>query len=719
MPHIPRPQGRISKDTHDMASRAPRPALLPAMIAAWLTGCSACALAASEQVDSGSHDTEHADRHETALEHLTVTADPLGGSTLESTRPVDLLAGEYLDDRRGATLGETLARQPGIHNTYFGPGAGRPVIRGLTGARVKILESGISTLDAAALSDDHAVAAEPLLIDQIEILKGPATLLYGSGAIGGVVNVVDGRIAETPLNESFSGAVEIRGNSVADEKAGVVRLDGGNGIFNWHVDGFFRDTHDFNIPAFALTNERLNNLDEEERLEQERGRLNNSAIESSGGTFGLSLTGDIGFIGAAYQRFDTEYGIPAELEGEEEGAGEGEEHGGVSINLERDRYDIRAGLFNPLAGIEKLSFKLGANDYRHLELEGSEVGTRFDIDATEWRAEVVHAPIGDLRGVVGVQSVTEELIAVGEEAFLPASKTDSFGLFIMEELDLGDWKISAGGRWEDTDVKLLDGSLAEDFDNLSFSAGLLWNFASEWQASLNWSRSERAPTQQELFANGPHVAIQTFEIGDRDLREETANAFDLTLHKHIGPLHARVNVFYNNFDDFIFLADTNAEEDGFPVRVYMQQDTEFLGLEAELGWHVKLDTLGDFEFTTRFDTVDGELDKALNGNDQLPRISPTRLGLGVDWHRGAWRGRVDYFHVMDVDQTADFETPTDSYDMLSVNLAYQFRFNATEWELFVKGENLFDETARVHTSFLKDFAPLPGINFGFGLRGRF
>lgn len=673
------------------------------------------------QASSSHNDTEHSQEgHEAELEHVTVIANPLGGSALEIAHPIDVLAGEQLDDRRGVTLGETLQHQPGIHSTYFGPGAGRPVIRGLGGVRVRTLENSVSTLDAAALSDDHAVAAEPLLIDQIEVFKGPATLLYGSGAIGGVVNVVDGRIAEQAVESGIHGAVELRGNTVANETSGVFRLDGGHGIFNWHLDGFARDTGDLEIPGFALTRERLDALDEEEREEQERGRLNNSFVESSGATAGFSFTTDGGFIGASFQRFDTEYGIPAELEVEEEGEeGEEEEHGGVSIDLRRDRFDVRGGLYNPLNGIEKISFKLGDNDYRHLELEGDEIGTRFDIDATEWRAEAVHSPIGGFRGVIGVQSTSEEVSAVGAEAFLPPTETDSLGIFILEEFTHERWKFNFGGRWEDNEVDVLNSNEQADFDNLSFSTGLIWQFADEWQVALNYSYAERAPTQTELFANGTHVATQTFEVGNNALNEETANSFDLGLHKHLGPFHARLNLFYNQFDDFIFLADTGESEDGFPVRVYRQQDADFFGLEAELGYRFQPTAAGNFELTAHFDTVEGELDRPIDGNDQLPRISPTRFGLALDWHRGPWRARVDYLHVAEVDDVANFETITDSYNMLGIDLAYQLQFGSSQWELFLKGENLLDETARVHTSFLKDFAPLPGVNLGFGLRGRF
>jgi len=655
--------------------------------------------------------------HHTELERLTVYAQPLADSGLDSTQPVEVLAGEYLNDRRGTTLGETLQQEPGIHSTYFGPGAGRPVIRGLGGSRVSILESGIGTLDASALSPDHAAAVEPLLVDQIEVLKGPATLLYGSSAVGGVVNVIDGRIHETPLDTPLTGRVELRGNTVADERAGVARLEGGNGLLSWHLDGFVRDTGDAEIPGFALTPEKRAELDPEARAELQRGTLENSFVETYGGTGGLSVGGDWGFFGVAFQRYDSEYGVPAELEAEEEepeGMEAGEEEGGVSIDLRRNRVDVRAGLFTPMAGIEKVTFKLGHNDYRHDELEGAEIGTRFDIDATEWRVEAKHAPFGNLRGVIGGQGKNEDLLATGAEAFLPESETESLGVFVLEEWSLGDWRLNAGARVEDTEVTNRVTGQTRDFDLVSTSAGALWQVSEQWQLSANWSRSERAATQEELFADGVHVAIQTFEIGDAALGEETANAFDFTIHKHLGALHAKANVFVNVIDEFIFLDNTGAVEDGFPVRIWRQGDADFVGAEIELGWRWQTG-LGEFNWIATFDTVDGELD----AGGQLPRISPTRYGTEVDWHYADWRARLGYQRVTDVDDVAAFETRTDGYNMIDVDLAYRFTLDGSDWEVFLKGENLADETARVHTSFLKDFAPLPGINLGFGVRTAF
>ncbi|MBS3745862.1 MAG: TonB-dependent receptor [Wenzhouxiangellaceae bacterium] len=664
------------------------------------------------------------------LEAMEVRILPQGGTALDSTRPVQILAGEYLDDRKEATLGETLESEPGIHSTYFGPGAGRPIIRGLGGSRVRITEDGLNSLDASALSPDHAVSTEPLLVDRIEILRGPSNLLYGSTASAGVVNLIDNRIPEQ--RQEFGGAVELRANSVADERTGVARLDGGVGAFQFHFDGFKRDTDDYEIPGFALSPELLAELDEEEREEQVRGRLENSAQESEGGSVGFSLVGDWGFAGLAYKRFDTDYGIPGaghahEEESDEHDEAHDDEHAGeeeeesVSIGLEQERYEFKAGLYQPVSAIDELNFKLVTNDYQHIEFEGDEVGTTFNIDATELRAEAHHRPVGRLSGVFGVQYEDTELEAIGDEAFVPPATTESLGLFLVEEFDLDPFKLSAGLRYQDDEVRLddglsMDGIARRDFSSVSVSAGALWRLDEDWQTSLNWQRSERSPTQEELFANGPHIATQAFEIGDPMLGKETSNNIDFGIHKHSGVFHVRLDLFYNNIDDFVFLADTGEIEDDLPVQVWSQADANFWGAEAQASLLFEDTAVGDLEWRVFADSVEADL-KA--GNGEVPRLSPGRIGTGIDWHRGNLRANVNYQRVFEVDEVAEFETRTGGYDALSANLAYRLVVDSSEVEFFVKGDNLLDQTQRVHTSFLKDFAPRPGLNVTGGVRVRF
>jgi len=685
----------------------------------------AAAAIAQQPAEPPRSHAEHDESHAVEMETIEVRALPLGQTALDSAQPVSVLTGERLDDRKAATLGETLKNEPGIHSTYFGPGAGRPVVRGLGGTRVRITEDGLNSLDASALSPDHAVSAEPLLIDRVEVLRGPANLLYGSSASAGVVNLIDNRIPEQ--RQDWTAAVELRGNSVADEFASVGRIDGGVGPVQFHFDGFYRDTDDFEIPGFALSEAARAELDPEELAEQDRGRLDNSFVETEGGTVGTSWVDDWGFVGFAFKRYDSTYGIPADLEEEEEeelpgfGDEEAEEEGGISIDLEQERWEVKSALYDPLPAIKEFNFKFTTNDYQHVELEGDEVGTTFNIDGTEIRSELRHAAVGRFDGVIGVQYEDTDLEAIGAEAFIPPGTSESFGIFVLEEFDLDPVTLSAGFRWQDDEVSLARGrSVAgidsRDFTAISVSAAAVWRIDDAWQARLNWQRAERSPTQEELFADGPHVATQAFEIGDPTLGEETSNNFDFGLHYDFGGLHLSADFFYNDIDDFVFLANTPDVEDGLPVQIWSQTDADFFGTEIQAEYRFDTTPAGDFELRGFFDSVEADIDA---GNGEVPRISPWRIGAELDWHYRDLRANIGYTRILEVDDPAAFETRTSGYNALSANLVWMFTLQRTEIELFVKGENLTDETQRVHTSFLKDFTPRPGINFTGGIRARF
>lgn len=692
-------------------------------MAAMLALAAAGAAAQQPAEPTGSH-AEHEDSHAKELETIEVRALPLAGSALDSAQPVSILAGERLDDHKAATLGETLKNEPGIHSTYFGPGAGRPVVRGLGGTRVRITEDGLNSLDASALSPDHGVSAEPLLIDRIEVIRGPANLLYGSSASAGVVNLIDNRIPEQ--RQDWSARVELRGNSVADEFASVGRIDGGIGAVQFHFDGFYRDTGNFEIPGFALSEAARAGLDPEPRAEQSRGTLDNSAVETEGGTLGTSWVDDWGFVGFAFKRYDSTYGIPADLEEEEEtlpgiAGDQVEEESGISIDLEQQRWEVKSALYDPLPAIREVNFKFSTNDYQHVELEGADVGTTFNIDGREIRSEIKHAPFAGFNGVLGFQHEDTDLEAIGAEAFIPPGSSESLGIFVMEEYALDPVTLSAGFRWQNDEVALTDGRAKagidrRDFTAISISAAAIWRIGEAWQARLNWQRAERSPTQEELFADGPHVATQAFEIGDPTLGEETSNNLDFGLHYDLGGLHLSADFFYNDIDDFVFLANTPDIEDGLPVQLWSQTDARFYGTEIQAEYRFATTPVGDFELRGFFDSVEADIDA---GNGEVPRISPWRIGAELDWHYGNLRANLGYTRILEVDDPAAFETRTAGYNALSANLAWWFRLQRTEVELFLKGENLSDETQRVHTSFLKDFAPRPGINITGGIRTRF
>lgn len=759
---------------------------------AGLLPLAALAQDANTQAETETDRASHTERAE--LEKMEVRALPIARSKLDSAQPIDVLFGEQLDDRRGLTLGETLMQQPGVHSTSYGPGAGRPVIRGLGGGRVQVLEDSLPSVDVSAQSDDHAVSVEPMLIDRVEILRGPATLLFGSGAVGGVVNVIDGRIPESVPARAIEGRFELRGNTVADERTGVLRLDGGSGNWAWNVSGTWRDAADYEIPGygeleFDEDHDEDHGHEEEHGDEEERvfGTLENSFVESKSGSAGLSWIGSRGFFGVSLKRHETEYGIPApHAHGEEDeddhdhgGHGlsglryallsedghdddhddeDGHEDENVYIDLEQTRWDAKGALNDPLPGFTRATLRTSYSDYTHAERAvgeghdeegdaheedhehaGDHAHTVFDVEAWNARLELEHRPVAGWRGALGFQFEDETLAATGEEAYIPDGDTRSWALFALEEKRTGPLTWTLGGRVERNEVEVdelleehheeeddhghdghedaheAEGPTRRSFTTLSGSAGVLWRIDDRWQTSLNYSYAERAPSQGDLFANGPHAATFTFERGAGDLDEEVTNGLDFIVHRHGEDFDLEASLFYNAIDDFIYLDETGESLDGLPLRQTRQQDATFYGGELLAVWHLPRTAAGHFDLRAGYDWVRAELDSGEN----LPRISPARYIAGVDWHRGDLRGSLEYQHVTDADDLAPNETPTEGYDMLDLNVSYFFDLGGAELEAFAKLSNLLDEEARVHTSYLKNFAPQPGRNVGFGLRGRF
>ena len=649
------------------------------------------------------HDRERA----RTLDELVVTASPLQPGSEEVIQPVEVLAGEELDARKAGTLGETVSRAVGVQSSFFGAGVGRPVIRGQEGARVQVLDGGLGALDASTISADHAVAIEPFLADQIEILKGPATLLYGSGAVGGAVNVVDGRIPEA-VPEAVTGRAELRGNTGADERTGLFRVDGGAGRWAWHADAFRRETEDYRIPGFAESTEAHVDGEEEGGA---FGRLPNSALRTHGGAFGASWIGDAGYLGTALSTYRNEYGIPGHAH--EEGEGHAEE--AVRIDLERTRLDLQGAWTAPFANVESLRLHLARNDYRHLELEGDEIGTRFDNDGVEGRLELVHAPLAQWRGAAGLQFGRRDFAALGEEAFVPPSLSRDLGLFLLEEREAGAWKVEAGLRHDRVELDPAGGARARDFGASSLSLGAQYEVDERLHLSAGFDRAERAPTAEELYSDGPHVATQSYELGDDDLATEVANQLELGAHLHAGPLEAKFSVFQTRYDDFIFLAGSDETREELPLRRWTQADATFRGVEAEATVRLADNGSGAWDLRVFGDKVHASLD----AGGPLPRIVPARVGAELRWERDGWRARLGALRHDDQERVAAFETRTPGYTLFDAHLARHWDGERFGWEVFVDATNLTDREARVHTSFLKDLAPLPGRSVAFGVRAFF
>lgn len=675
---------------------------------------------------------QHHDSHHD-VEELIVTT-PVNRKPSDTLMPASALAGEALRESVGGTLGATIDVLPGVNSASFGPGVGSPVIRGQSGNRVGVLQGGLGTLDASTVSQDHANSIEPLLAERIEVIRGPATLPYGNGAIGGIVNIIDNRIPET-VPEQTGMALELRHGSAADENAGVFKLDGGAGSFAWHLDGLYRERGDVRIPGQAILEDPGHAEEEPEAAQAAEGFIENSGAESRSATAGVSLIGERGFIGISLSVLENNYGIPP---GAHEHREETEEEGeraeeNLSINMEQTRFNIKGRL--ELGGFfESLESRVAFNDYRHREIESAggveETGTVFDNEGTETRILLHHRALGNMSGVLGLQFGDQDFSAVGEESFIPASNIRASGLFAVESLDTGRWLYEFGLRANNQSIRP-GGDCGHDKSTWSGGVSAIRRISEQANILISLNRSERSPTVEELFSNietgrcaepaDPaalvvHAASRRIEIGEPDLATESSRNLELALRKHLGEIQGELNLFYNRIEDYIFLADTALEFDETGISRYLQQDATFSGMEAEITFpfeaegdrgHVDLSLFGDY--------VKAELD----GGGRVPRIPPLRLGAEIAWLRELWSLKLRVTEVADQERIADNETATEGYTLVGLYFDYHLPAGGGEAVLFIKGSNLLDEEIRNHASLLKDFAPEPGAGFEAGLRYRF
>jgi len=678
---------------------------------------------ASAQDPADGHD------HPTArtLDTIEVTATPLRNAIDDLARPVEVLTGDELLSRKAGTLGETVERLPGVQSSYFGAGVGRPIIRGQDGPRVQVLNGGTGSLDVSTISVDHAVTIEPFLADQIEVLKGPAVLLYGSGAIGGAVNVVDGRVPTEQVGRAVSGRAELRHSSVSDENVGMARFDGDAGRATFHADIFRRDGGDYRIPGFAFSPELIaEELEEGEDIEEfARGRLPNSSLTTEGGALGVSWFGDRAWFGVAASTYRSNYGIPPgahEHHDDHDDDDHDDDHDHdhedeeeiVRLDMRSDRFDFRGGI-RGVGPLKELNYRVTRSRYEHTEFEGDEVGTVFENIGTEARIEAVQNDIAGWRGAFGLQYSHRDFSAFGDEAFVPPTISRDLGMFVVQERDFGDFKLELGARHDRVRVSPEGGLDAVSKGATSLAVGGLWRFSETMHLSVNLDRAQRVPSAEELFSDGPHIATQSFEIGDPGLDRETAVSGEIGLHVHQGRFDGKVSVYRTNYDDFIYLVDTGEEEDELPVRTWVQGDATFTGWEIEGKLNLVENASGRWDLRLFADGVDAKLD----GGGRLPRIAPGRVGADMNWSLGGLRARVGAVRVAEQDDVAEFESPTDGYTLVDAGLAYHWDVGGAGWEAFLEGRNLTDKDARVHTSYLKDFAPLPGRNLAVGVRVSF
>ena len=660
----------------------------------WLSGTQA--VAADENTDSET----------IALEQVPVTANPLGVGSDQLVVPVSVLNGRELSLSRESTLGETLKNTPGVSSSYFGPNASRPIIRGLDGDRVRIMQNGVGILDAASLSFDHAVAIDPLIIEQIDVVRGPAALLYGGSAVGGVVNAIDHRIPTEKL-DGVTGRGEMRLGGAEDQKNGAIVLDAGNGLFAVHADFYQRETNDLEIPGYAVS-KRKSQADGIAR--KDRGRLVNSASSGDGGALGASLTFDNGYAGLSYSTYNNKYGTVVEED--------------VIIDQNSDRWDFATEFKELGKVVERVKVRIAHTDYKHVELAGGEPETRFSNRGLEGSIEFGHGKIGSLSGVVGLQFQNSRFEAIGDEAFVPKNQTSSRGIYIYEELPLSlstpdDLKFSFGGRVDKVDVDSKGGdgfgaAVSNSFTPRSFAAGALLKLNEQWSLSSNLSHNERAPSYFELYANGPHAATGQFEIGNADFDVERSNGIDAQIRWKSGKHAFNVGAYYTRFSNFIGLFNNGDIEDDLPVALFDQVGATFRGIEADGKFRIS-ERYGIWDLTMRADYVRA---KNRETGEDLPRITPLRIGAGLNYAFDRYSARLDVLHGFKQNRTAEFELPTDGYTSVNAMVTYLLP-TGLRLEAFAKANNLLDEEIRDHASFLKDLAPQGGRSLLIGLRGEF
>ena len=625
------------------------------------------------------------------LPSVAVTGNPLGVGSDELVVPVSVLSGRDLSLKRESTLGDTLNGIPGVSATHFGPNSSRPVIRGLDAERVRIMQNGIGVLDASSLSFDHAVTIDPLIIEQIDVVRGPAALLYGGSAVGGVVNAIDHRIPTEQL-EGIIGRAETRvgGADSQNNLAGVV--DAGNGKFAIHGDAYTRKTSDLDIPGFAVSR-RKNQADGTPR--ENRGKLVNSSASGEGGALGGSLTFDNGYLGTSYSGFRSNYGTVAEPT--------------VRADMKSDRWEI-ASEFNELGSIvNRIKARMAYTDYQHQELESGVVGTTFKNHGVEGSLEAGHAKIGDLEGMLGFQFENTNFEALGDEAFVPGVNTQSKALYLYEELpinlfDQQKLKLSFGGRAEHTTVDSSNNpkfgvGKNKSFNPNSYALGGIYTFTPNWSLATNLSHNERAPSYFELYADGAHLATGQYEVGNTHFDKERSNGLDAQIRWKDGKNAFSAGAYYTRFSSFLGLLDTGTIDtsSGLPIAQFSAFAATFKGIEME----------GKFNLSDNLDLkLRGDYVRATNrdNGDALPRITPLRIGAGLQYQRNSWSARLDILRAFKQSRTAQNELATDGYTDISALLAYKLpiKFNL---ELFAKANNLLNQDIREHASFLKDIAP--------------
>jgi iron complex outermembrane receptor protein len=672
------------------------------------------------------------DDFHTTAEDIVVTA-PFTRS-LDLFGNVGVLEADDVVAELRPQIGDVLAAQAGISASSFAPGASRPIIRGFSGERVRVLVDGIGSIDVSNTSADHGVTIDPLTAERIEILRGPASLLFGSNAIGGAVNVFDRRIPRGVPDEPVHVDAITSYGSAARERMGGASIDLAlTPELAFHVDGSYTRSSDLRIGGFQLSRqlrETVLDLAAEELAEGEveeaeelteaalnRGRVPNTAVETWTAGAGLALVNNGGSLGVSIGYYDSRYGVPARPgtghhHGEGEGEGGEEEEAPVTLAVEQWRADVRGEVNMASGPFDRLRVRAGFADYQHIEFEGDEVGTRFFNQGIEARAELVQRERGGWSGASGVQYSYRDVNAIGAEAFLPQNDTTQFALFTLQEWRSGNVDIEAAGRWERTLVASNALGVRREFDAFSGALGLSWDLGDRSEIGITLSRGARAPSAEELLSDGPHIATQAYEIGNPDFGIERVWGIELVGRLRTGAIDISASAYHSWFSNFIYEAATGAELDDLPVFEYRQADARHHGFEIDAS--ARLGHVGPFAINAH-GVADYVCARLTGGNADLPRIPPLRLrgGLELEGETLTIGGEVE--HAFAQNDVAAFETTTADFTLVNASIAWR-PLAGRNVTLRLSGNNLFNVVARRHASFTRDYVPLAGRDIRISAR---
>ena len=667
---------------------------------------------------------------------LEITATGSQEATQSILTPTKILQGDELLNKLGTTLGATLANELGVSATGYGAGSSRPVIRGLEGSRVQILQNGLSVGDVSNISQDHAVGNNMQSAHQVEILRGAAALLYGSGSSGGLVNVVNDRIL-TNLPDRATGAVNTSYETVNNGRAGAIEVDGAFGSVAVHVDTAINNANNYTIPGSSTQSQGEpvggwtvppggnggNNY---------TGKLPNSFSNQNNLGVGASYIGQNGYTGVSVERLNNNYGIPTPE--------------GGSINQSQNRYDLQHQTRDPFAGFSSFKFSAANSNYNHTEFNAEgEAASLWKNIANEARLELAHNPIAGWKGTFGAQATAASLNATevgsGSYAIVPPTKTNSNALFWIEEGKWNSLQGNLGLRYNNVaqkpnlatelepqntiDPSGITPSIAlqnRNFNLMSYSAGGLWNFMQGHGVGVAYTVSPRAPSAQELYSYGAHESTATFDIGNPNLNKETSHNLEFNIQKTSGLMRAKASVYANRFNNYIYGYYTGAainnggqDGDGFSVVTAQQASATIKGVEGELTYNWRQKGVGGRIFG---DASQGTFDAGGN----LPLQPAPRLGAEIAHERNGWLTNATYIYSYQQNKLAAWEQgPAPSYNLLNAGISYTEKIRDVNWTVFMNMKNLLNDQIRYATTpmAVRLYAPQPGRSFMVGLRGTF